>query len=226
MSPTGPWAVVPIKDTTGSKQRLASIMPPGLRRELALAMLRDVLSCLVEVSGLAGIAIVTIDRDARMIAEEHGAHVLEADATSGHTAAITGAARHFLAQGASGMLAIPGDIPLVTPAEITAILDAHGKAPAFTIAPAWDERGSNAVLCSPPGLVPLQFGNDSFLPHLAKAEALGFRASVLRLPGIALDIDTPRDLAAFLEQPSSGRTAELLHQHGFTSHGMASRRSA
>lgn len=220
------WAVVPVKDTAGSKQRLAGVMTPDLRRKLALAMLRDVLASLVQVPGLAGVAVVTIDRGARTIAEEYGAHVLTNDAMGGHTAAISGAVRHFLAQGAAGMLALPGDIPLVTPSEITAVLDAHSRVPAFTIAPAWDERGSNAVLCSPPGLVPLQFGDDSFQPHLARAQTLGLRPSVLRLPGIALDIDTPRDLTAFLEVPSAGQTAALLHQHGFTAGHMAGGRSA
>src|SRR5436189_269295 len=71
-----------------------------------------------------------------------------------------------------------------------------GPAPAFTIAPSRDERGSNAIICSPPGAVPLRFGEDSFFPHLRAAKACGIQPTVLRLPGIALDVDTPEDLAA------------------------------
>jgi 2-phospho-L-lactate guanylyltransferase len=215
MSAAGIWAVVPVKDTTQSKQRLAGTMAPALRSSLALAMLQDVLASLAQVKQLAGIAVVTIDPAAAVIAAAHGAAVLAADAAAGHTAAIAGAARHFRAQGAAGMLALPGDIPLVAPAEISALLEAHGPAPAFTIVPAWDGRGSNAVLCSPPGLVALRFGDDSFLPHLEAARAAGLEPSVLRLPGIALDIDTPRDLAAFLEHPSPGQTTALLRAHGY-----------
>jgi len=108
------------------------------------------------------------------------------------------------------MLTVPGDIPLVTAAEIAQLLAAHGPAPAFTIAPSRDERGSNAVLCSPPDAVPLRFGEDSFFPHLRAAEARGIRPTVLRLPGIALDIDTPEDLAAFALQPMPTHTRTWL----------------
>jgi len=226
MTMGGIWAVVPVKDTAGSKQRLSGVMTPALRRALALAMLQDVLESLAGTPGLAGVAVVTIDAGAKRIAGEYGASVLTQDATGGHTAAVAGAARHLAAAGAAGMLALPGDIPLVTPADIAAVLEAHGAAPAFTIVPAWDGRGSNAVLCSPPGLVPLQFGDDSFRPHLARARALGLTPSVPHLPGIALDIDTPRDLAAFLDTSSSGRTAALLHANGFTGGDATGRRSA
>lgn len=211
----GIWAVVPVKETTGAKQRLAGVMAPALRRVLALTMLQDVLAALADVPALHGIAVVTVDRDAARISRDAGACVLDDDATAGHTAAIAGAARRFLSEGAAGMLALPGDIPLVNAAEVIQLIAAHGPAPAFTIVPAWDGRGSNAVLCSPPGLVPLQFGNDSCLPHLAAAESLGLRPRVLRLAGIGLDIDTPRDLAAFLERRSSTRTQALLVEHDF-----------
>ena len=69
-------------------------------------------------------------------------------------------------------------------------------APSFTIVPAHDERGSNAVLCSPPLVMPLRFGDDSFFPHLAAARALGIEPTIVKLPGIGLDIDQPVDLEA------------------------------
>ena len=69
---------------------------------------------------------------------------------------------------------------------------------AFTIVPARDRMGSNAVLCSPADAVPLRFGDDSFFPHLDAARARGIEPEVVRLPRIALDIDTPEDLALFL----------------------------
>jgi hypothetical protein len=65
------------------------------------------------------------------------------------------------------MLTLPGDMPLVTASEIEQLIAAHGPAPAFTIAPAHDDLGSNAILMSPPQAVPLRFGEDSFFPHLA-----------------------------------------------------------
>lgn len=218
------WAVVPVKETIGAKQRLASVLAPATRRLLALTMLKDVLAALVNVSMLRGIAVVTVDGDAARIAEDFGARVLRHDAVGGHTAAIAGASRRLKSEGVGSMLAMPGDIPLVTSAEVEQLIEGHGREPAFSIVPAWDERGSNGVLSSPPGLVPLQFGNDSFLPHLAASESCGVNPRIVRLAGMALDIDTPRDLAAFLQLRSTTRTQALLEEHGFATSNAAAAR--
>jgi 2-phospho-L-lactate/phosphoenolpyruvate guanylyltransferase len=112
------------------------------------------------------------------------------------------------------MLQLPADIPLVTPAEIAALLEAHGPAPAITLAPSRDQRGSNAVACSPPDLLPLRFGEDSFFPHQERARALGIEPRIIERPGLGLDVDTPADLAAFLAVPSASRAFAYLHQSG------------
>jgi 2-phospho-L-lactate guanylyltransferase len=175
-----------------------------------LAMLEDVLAALAAAPGLAGIAVVSVDAAARRTAVKYDARIIESGARDGHTGAVAAAGRLLAREGRSGMLTIPGDIPLITPAEIAQLLAAHRPAPAFTIAPSRDERGSNAIICSPPDAVPLRFGEDSFFPHLQAAEACGIRPTVLRLPGIALDVDTPEDLAAFARVLSNTRARALL----------------
>ena len=210
----GLWAVVPVKERAAAKQRLARLLPEALRRELAQAMLEDVLAALAAVPGLAGIVVVTVEPAARRLAARYGARVVEDGARDGHTGAVTAAARRLRAEGQAGMLTVPGDVPLVTAAEIAALIAAHRPVPAFTIAPSHDEQGSNAILMSPPDAVPLRFGKDSFFPHLRAAEACGIRPTVLRLPGIALDIDTPEDLAAFLARSSRTRARALLDRCG------------
>jgi 2-phospho-L-lactate guanylyltransferase len=204
------WAVVPVKELDRAKERLAALLSSELRRALMLAMLEDVLTALAAAPGLAGIAVVTIDPAARRLAMSYGARVIEMGARDGHTGAVASAARLLSAEARRGMLTVPGDIPLVTAAEIAQLIAAHRPAPAFTIAPSHDDRGSNAIICSPPDAVPLRFGEDSFFPHLHAAETCGIRPTVLRLPGIALDIDTPEDLAAFALQPTPTRARALL----------------
>jgi 2-phospho-L-lactate guanylyltransferase len=208
------WAVVPIKELGRAKERLAPLLPPERRRALMLAMFEDVLMALAATPGLAGLAVVTVDPEASRLAAEYGARLIEAGARNGHTGAVAAAATLLAQEGRAGMLTLPGDIPLVTPAEITSLVAAHRPAPAFTIAPSRDELGSNAIVCSPPNAVPLRFGEDSFFPHLQAAEERGIRSTVLRLPGIALDVDTPEDLAAFAALRSPTRTRDLLAQNG------------
>lgn len=216
MSSAGIWAVVPVKETEGAKQRLAAALSPAQRQALALAMLEDVLVALAEVRGLAGLALVTLDADATALAKQYGAECWADGARDGHTGAVTAAGRRLAASGAAGILTLPGDIPLVTAAEIAKLLAAHRPAPAFTIAPSHDEHGSNAVLLSPPDAVPLRFGDDSFFPHLDAAKARGLAPTVLHLPGIALDIDNPVDLAHFASLGSRTRAGLWLAENAST----------
>jgi 2-phospho-L-lactate guanylyltransferase len=190
------WAVVPMKQTSAAKQRLADVLSAPLRQRLAIAMFTDVITVLCASSGLAGIAVVTSDPQISRIARRNGVRILTDGADDGHTGAVTAAARCLDAEGRGAMLTIPGDIPLVTAGEIMTVLESRIAAPCFCIAPSHDRLGSNAVLLSPPLLMPLRFGDDSFRPHVAAARALAIPTRCHNLPGIALDIDTPADLRA------------------------------
>lgn len=207
------YAVVPVKDTSDAKRRLAGVLCGARRQELALAMCEDVLATLAGVRELAGIFVVTVDPAAAAIAPRYGARVLSAGAREGHTGAVAAAARELAAE---GMLTLPGDIPLLEGDDIRQLIDVHRAttrdARAFTIVPARDERGSNAIVCSPSAAVPLRFGADSFIPHLAAAKRCAIEPVVVYLPRIALDIDTPDDVALFLATPSSTRARALLEQ--------------
>ena len=207
------WAVVPVKETSDAKQRLAAALPQAQRSALALAMLEDVLDALAGTHGLAGIIVVTIDPAARGLAHRYGAQISVDHATEGHTAAVMGAARSLAARG-EAMLTIPGDVPLATSTEIERVIATHRRGHRFVIVPARDELGSNTILAAPADAVPLRFGDNSFFPHLAAARACGIEPAVLPLPGIGLDIDTPEDLAAFLARPSRTHARALLDRAG------------
>jgi 2-phospho-L-lactate guanylyltransferase len=204
-------AVVPMKEAALAKQRLAPVLGAAARQALALAMLEDVLAALVQVRSLAGIVVVTADAAAARIAARFGADAAAERAREGHTEAVAAAARR-LAQAGEGMLTIPADVPLIEAADVERILATEGQ---FVIVPAHDSRGSNAVLCRPADAVPLRFGEASYAPHLAAAEARGIAPVTLRLERIALDIDGPDDLAAFLRIASRSRARAVLeHEAG------------
>jgi 2-phospho-L-lactate guanylyltransferase len=207
------WTIIPVKETRGAKQRLAPVLSAPLRQKLALAMLEDVLEALAGVRGLGGAILVTVDPRAEELARRYHMATLADGAHDGHTGAVNAGARHLVAQGRRTMLTLPGDLPLVTTAEIERLIAAHGPAPAFTIAPAHDDLGSNAILVSPPQAVPLRFGEDSFFPHLEASRAQGIEPCVMRLPGIAFDIDNPQDLRQFSRLASATRAGTLIAEH-------------
>jgi 2-phospho-L-lactate guanylyltransferase len=216
------WAVIPVKELQGAKRRLSPAAPPHLLEGLVLAMLEDVLAAVSRARGLAGIAIVTVDCRAAHLARRYGARVLTNDARSGHTAAVAAAAQTLAAEGVDGILQLPGDIPLVTPDEVSLVLAMHQRPPSFTIVPSHDDFGSNTVVVSPPTAVPLTFGDDSFFPHLTAARRCAISPLVVRVPGISRDIDNPQDLYAFAEIASSTHTQAYLNENDFANwHGMS-----
>jgi 2-phospho-L-lactate guanylyltransferase len=207
--------VIPVKETAGAKQRLADAVPAHLREELVLTILEDVLMAVSRASGIVGLALVTLDPRATELGRRYGARILTAGARGGHTGAVAAAARLLAAEGAGGMLQLPGDVPLATAGEISHVVSMHRAAPSFTIVPSHDEFGSNTVVVSPPTAVPLTFGDDSFFPHLQTAKQCGIEPTVVRLPGIGRDIDNANDLRAFARIRSTTLTQAFLDRNGY-----------
>ena len=210
------WAVVPIKELEGAKQRLAPLLSPARRRDLIKVMMGEVLEAVSEAASLAGIVVVTVDPQATALATRLGARVLTDGAREGHTGSVVAGLRLLARERRGGMITLPADIPAATAQEIDLVVAAHLPAPAFTISPAHDDLGSNAVVCSPPDAVPLRFGDNSYFPHLDAARAQGIEPTVMRQAGIAMDIDHPVDLASFLRLPQSAgtRTRAFLEEIG------------
>ena len=210
------WAVVPIKELDGAKQRLAPLLSPAQRRALIEVMMGEVLEAVAGAKRLAGILVVPLDPQATAIGRRLGARIVTDGAREGHTGSVTAGLRLLAREGHGGMMTVPADIPAATPDELDAVLAAHLPGPSFTISPAHDDLGSNAVICSPPDSVPLRFGDNSYFPHLDAARRCGIEPTILRQPGIAMDIDHPVDLAAFLRLPQSAgtRTRTFLEEIG------------
>lgn len=205
--------LVPVKDLSGAKQRLASVLSQSARTELAHAMLTDVLDA-IAVFGGDDVSLVTSDPFALDLANQLAFEIIRDDSNVGETDAIAMATRVCESHGINSVLVIPGDIPLIEAAEIRAIYDSAPPNGAVLV-PSRDKRGTNAVLRRPASLFPLRFGNDSFMPHLSAAIATDTSCVVLSLPGIALDIDTPADLMELAQATGSKKSQLLARQHGF-----------
>jgi len=143
----------------------------------------------------------------------------------GETGAIEMATRVCAERGEESTLVIPADIPLIQAWELEEILK-HAPAEGSVLVPAADGRGTNAAFRRPANLFPLRFGNDSFKPHHAAAQATGKPCIVLNLPGIAVDVDNPSDLQQLLSLPGETRAQRLLREWNLTDRLMTTKSDA
>jgi len=200
--------LVPIKDTATAKQRLAAVLDQSLRTELARAMLHDVLATLHRWKNRPPVALVTSDGYATALAAEYGFEVIPDPENPGETGAIEMATGVCVARGVESTLVIPADIPLIEAWELEEIMR-HAPTEGSVLVPAADGRGTNAALRRPANLFPLRFGNDSFKPHHAAAQATCKPCVVLKLSGIGIDVDSPRDLLEMITQPGETGAQKL-----------------
>jgi 2-phospho-L-lactate guanylyltransferase len=206
-------AAIPVKDLVNAKQRLVPALSPAERRELARAMLADVLEAMV--AALPGsVVVITTDPDVRALAGAAGVECWAERANRGHTAAVAFAQEQAVARGAARLLTIPGDVPCVTADEVATLLAALEPG-GVVFVPSRSGLGTNAALLAPPNAMRLTFGEPSFANHLAAARTAGLAPRVLELPGIGLDVDAPDDLPVLLERGPHTRSARLLR--GFRS---------
>ena len=126
------------------------------------------------------------------------------------SASVDYAAALLEQRGVSAILVIPGDAPLVSVRELSALLGAAGPPPCVILAPSRDGLGSNGILKARPLVIPSRFGDDSRRLHLAEAAARAVPVTLLDLPGLALDIHGPEDLAELLARGCTGHTAKVL----------------
>ncbi len=209
--------LIPVKSLSAAKQRLAKALDQAHRSALAEAMLRDVLTAAWGVRGRIDVALVTSDARAEAMAAEFGFGVIADERNESETAAIEMATAWCEERGYDTTIVVPGDIPMITSDELHRVLDAAPDEGAVFV-PAYDRRGSNCILRRPASIIPLRFGNDSFLPHCEAMRRTGKQLIILELEGIGLDIDNPQELELLVRRDGDTNAQRLLRAWGLASH--------
>lgn len=214
-------AILPVKTFGHAKQRLEPDVDGARRRALAEAMFADVLVALRRAGGVERTLVVTADRGAQQLAALEGAEVLD-DLERGHNEAARRGIAHALAAGFERALLVPGDCPALDPEELDELLGRAVEPPSAVIVPDRHGTGTNALLLTPPDALPPAFGPGSRERHASGADAVGTWPEVVDVPTLALDVDTPEDLAV-LEQALAARHGGAAHTRGLLSQFTRSR---
>jgi 2-phospho-L-lactate guanylyltransferase len=200
-------AVVPVKSLAAAKTRLATALAPNERVNLTLQTLKRVLAAL-DQPGIAARLVISPDEAVLRATRVAGAHGLR-QASDGLNPGLEEARTWALAQGAAALLIVLGDLPLLAPEHITAILAIADRPGTVALAPDRHGSGTNIMLLRPPDAIPLSFGLNSLFRHRAAAQARGLAIHTYDDPATALDLDTPDDLAALTDLlTAAGRTRE------------------
>ena len=155
-------------------------------------MFTDVLGTLRRVPGLDEIAVVTADRAAESAAAGKRVTVLHDSAQAGQSDAARIGIRHALEAGYDRALLVPGDTPLLQPGELAGLIAGTGG---VVIVPDRHGTGTNALVLSPPDAIEPELRAWELRAPRGGGRGGGRSAPGGGVPGLALDVDTPDDLA-------------------------------
>ena len=188
-----------MKDLAGSKSRLGPVLDPEGRAALTLTMMRNVLAALRE-AGVERAYVVSPDPDVLDAAAGSGAVPLR-QRSRGMNPALDEAREKAAADGATSLLILPADLPLLRAPDVWAVAEARngGEGRLVVAAPDAAGKGTNALLLSPPDALPFLFGQDSFAAHLGAARERGVETRVVERPNLGFDLDTADDLRRLAE---------------------------
>lgn len=203
-------ALIPVKTLAHAKSRLSAHLSPGQRSRLVLDMLQHVIQTLNESELFERVYVVSADPQVLELVQQWDAEPLR-ETRPGHNPALQSAAqiiheraawRHGLngeiLRDTFGLLTISADLPLITQADIAALL-AQAETSQIVLAGSSDGTGTNAVLMRPPLALPYLFGPHSLPAYIQAARQRQLAYTLVENAHLALDIDTLNDLHA-LEQ--------------------------
>jgi 2-phospho-L-lactate guanylyltransferase len=209
--------VVPLRGADSGKSRLGQALDAEERGALVLGLLARTLDVLATWPQAQRVYLVTGDAATGELARraQPALTVLTEPRQGGLNAALREARDAAVDLGATAVLMLPADLPLLDTAALDRLLDgadaalAAGQGHALVVvAPADARGGTNALLVSPPTLIDPQFGEASLEAHLRAAALADATVQLVHDPALAFDLDTPDDL----ERLDTATVLDLEHR--------------
>jgi len=202
--------VIPAKPLDRALSRLSGVLSPTQRMAVQVAMLTDVIGAAARFSDQ--VAVVSSDEQVHAIALDCGAVPVEEPRPAiGIDAAVAAGTARFEAD---EVLVVMGDLPMTMSEDLAALVAATGGHQAVGCAASADGTGTNALVLRPPAVISTRFGPNSLRLHLDEARRVDASTTVLTLPGLERDIDTPQDLDALLRSGHDCATARVCRRLG------------
>jgi 2-phospho-L-lactate guanylyltransferase len=195
--------VVPIKAFTSAKTRLSDRLDPDQRACLAQAAADRVLGA-VAGCPFVDLRLAVVDTDlAAKMARHHNFEALQRPDLFGQSAAVGAGFSAAIKRGATNILTVSADVPLVRPKDIDEML--RPRPPVLVMVSDREGLGTNAMRLDPAIDLRFHFGPDSLAMHKREAATLRLPVKVIDNRRVRLDIDTPDDIDALAVSGPDGR---------------------
>jgi 2-phospho-L-lactate/phosphoenolpyruvate guanylyltransferase len=194
--------IVPHRGLEAAKTRLAPMLDPDEREELARKLLVHVLE--VAHAAADDVVVISPSRQLAELVEVAGARLV-VQRGMGLNEGLDQARSDALFDDISELAVLHGDLPNLHVSDVVALIEglpAEGRA-GVAIAPDRGGTGTNGLALRPPGVINFRFGVGSFAAHLAEVERAGVHLTVVDRSGLAFDLDTPEDLARWRQLGSA-----------------------
>ena len=188
--------IVPHRGLAVAKTRLASVLDDAEREALAKRLLERVLGVVREACD--DVVVITPSEALGPLVTAAGAR-LAVQRGMGLNAGLDQARREALSDGVTTLVILHGDLPNLEADDVLALLAAVPPGGGVAIAPDRAGRGTNGLALRPPGAIGFRFGVESLAAHRQEAEAADAPVVEVDRPGLAFDLDTPADLARWIE---------------------------
>lgn len=176
--------VVPVKDFSLAKVRLAAELDPAERHALA----RRMATVVVRAAAPLPVCVVCDSEDVRAWAQHEGARVIWTPGL-GLNGAVQAGVTTLAAEGVATAIVAHSDLPLAVSLEWV------GAEPGVTIVPDRRLDGTNVIAVPADAGFAFAYGAGSFAAHQAEAARLGLPLRVVTDTRLGWDVDVPGDLA-------------------------------
>ncbi|MGZ6299457.1 MAG: 2-phospho-L-lactate guanylyltransferase [Candidatus Limnocylindria bacterium] len=188
--------IVPHRGLPAAKTRLAPVLDDGEREALAGRLLEQVLR--VAHDACSDVVVITPSEALETLVSAAGARLV-VQRGMGLNAGLEQARREAIDDKVTTLVILHGDLPNLTTDDVAALVDALPAGTGVAIAPDRAGTGTNALALRPPDAIGFRFGGESHAAHTEAAEAAGVPLVEVHRPGLAFDLDTPADLARWIE---------------------------
>jgi 2-phospho-L-lactate guanylyltransferase len=188
--------IVPHRGLAAAKTRLAHVLDDADREALALRLLERVLG--VAHAACSDVVVITPSAVLDRVVTQAGA-TLVVQRGLGLNAGLVQAREAARSDGIQTLAILHGDLPNLTAADVMALLQPVEDDTGVAIAPDRAGSGTNGLTLRPIDAIPFRFGPGSFAAHRDEVQRAGLPLAIVERPGLAFDLDTPADLARWIE---------------------------